>query len=397
MVAVAEQVINVEQTFYRQQIAFLGDTSRYPAFVGGRNSGKTFTGAYKALKKAAGGGLGLIAGPNFPAMKRGPKPAFLKLLAETGIPYIENKNDNMLVIPAFNAEIQFAGLENDTYTRGPNYRWGWIDELDYVTNPEMYKTAKAAVRAGDSYQLFSTSTPKGHYIIYQEWVLDADDFHRLYRATSYDNFFVNADDYVAGLNYSGNFYEQEIKAEFVTFEGLVYPGWDRLRQVQDVDCADWPCVLGLDSGLHVTALMTLRHSGDRYHIERELYRGNMSNDDIVDAVCAEYARSGASFLVFDPAAGNLGVDLQRSGLRVRKAQKGPGSVEDGIRRVNDLLPGLTVDPACRNFIAEIEAYQYPPGGEKDQPIKANDHLMDDLRYIAMELTQPKKQVRVYQL
>jgi phage terminase large subunit len=395
MVALAANEITIEQQFYPQQIAFLGDQSRYPAFVGGRNSGKTFTGAYKALKRAAAGGLGLIAGPSFPAMKLGPKPRFLKLLDDSGIPYRENKNDNKIYIYPFNAEIQFAGLENDTYTRGPNYAWGWVDELDFVADPEMWRTAKAAVREGSDYQFFITSTPKGRRLIYQEWVVDRDDFHRLHKATSYDNFFVDATDFVAGLGYAGNFYEQEINAEFVSFDGLVYPDFNRMTQVREVDCANWPAALGLDSGLHTTALMTMRYSGDRFHIERELYRSNMSNGDIVDAVCVEYARVGALFMVFDPAAGNLGVDLQRQNLHVRKAQKFAGSVEDGIRRVTGILPGLTVDPSCRNFIAEIEAYQYPPGNEKDQPIKANDHLMDDLRYLCMELSAPEMEVDFY--
>lgn len=392
MVALASNVITVEQRLYPQQFAFLHDQRRYPAFIGGRNSGKTFTGAYKAFERMSRGGLGLVAGPSFPAMKLGPKPRLLKVLDDAGIVYKENKNDNTLYAYGLNAEVQFAGLENDTYTRGPNYGWGWVDELDFVANPEMYKTAKASVRDGDNYQLFSTSTPKGQYIIWREWVRDADDFHKLYKASTYDNFFVDADSFVAGLGYAGSFYAQEINADFVKLEGLVYPDFDRLAQIREVDCADWPCALGLDSGLHTTALMTMRYSGDRFHIERELYRGNMSNGDIIDAVCEEYARSNALFIVFDPAAGNLGVDLQRQGLHVRKAQKFAGSVEDGIRRVTGLLPALTVDPACRNFIAEIESYQYPPNGEKDQPIKANDHLMDALRYLAMELTKPRPKV-----
>jgi phage terminase large subunit len=396
MVALAANEITIEQRLYPQQFAFLNDQRRYPAFIGGRNSGKTFTGAYKAFERMSRGGLGIVAGPSFPAMKLGPKPQLLKALDAAGMYYAENKNDNTLYVPSLNAGVQFAGLENDTYTRGPNYAWGWIDELDYVDNPEMYKTAKAAVREGTDYQLFSTSTPKGQYIIWREWVQDADDFHRLYKASTYDNIFINAADYVAGVNYQGSNYDQEINAEFVKLEGLVYPGFDRMTQVRVVDCADWPCALGLDSGLHTTALMTMRYSGDRFHIERELYRGNMSNGDIVDAVCEEYAQTRALFIVFDPAAGNLGVDLQRQGLHVRKAQKFAGSVEDGIRRVTGILPGLTVDPSCRNFIAEIEAYQYPPKHpEKDQPIKANDHLMDDLRYLCMELSAPEMEVDFY--
>lgn len=387
MVAVAsEQEIEVRQKFYPQQYAFLLDQSRYPAFVGGRNSGKTFTGAYKALERASRGGLGLIAGPSFPAMKMGPKPRFLKVLDDAGIEYLENKNENTLYIPTFNASIQFAGLENDTYTRGPNYNWGWVDELDFVANPEMWKTAKAAVREGGDYQLFPTSTPKGRRLIYVEWVRDRDDFHTLYRATSRDNIFVESETYIAGLGYTGNFYEQEINAEFVSFEGLVYPSFDRFRQVRSVECEDWPAALGLDIGSRSpTALMTMRYSGDRFHIEREHYQREMSNPEIVDAVVREYERANALFVVFDPEAGNLGIDLNRAGLHVRKAQK---AVKDGISRVMGIIPDLTVDPSCVNTLEEIESYQYPTSGEKDQPIKSNDHLMDDLRYLAMELSGP---------
>jgi hypothetical protein len=391
VVAVADNIITVEQRLYPQQFAFLNDQRRYPAFIGGRNSGKTFTGAYKAFERMNRGGLGLVAGPSFPAMKLGPKPRLLKVLDDAGIVYRENKNDNTLYAYGLNAEVQFAGLENDTYIRGPNYGWGWVDELDFVANPEMWKTAKAAVREGDAYQLFPTSTPKGLYIIWREWVRDADGFHQLYKASTYDNFFVDADSFVSGLGYVGSFYEQEINADFVKLEGLVYPGFDRQTQVRSVDCADWPCALGLDIGARSpTALMTMRYSGDRFHIERELYRREMGNPEIVDAVCAEYERTDALFVVVDPEAANLVLDLQRKGLHVRKAQK---AVKEGITRVTGIIPDLTVDPSCIDTLAELESYQYPPGNEKDQPIKANDHLCDSLRYLCMELTRPKRKVR----
>lgn len=389
MVAAIANDITIEQRFYPQQIAFLRDQSRYPAFVGGRNSGKTFTGAYKALEWASRGSLGLIAGPSFPAMKLGPKPRFLKLLDDSGITYRENKNDNKLYIAAFNAEIQFAGLENDTYTRGPNYRWGWVDELDFVADPEMWRTAKAAVREGGDYQFFITSTPKGRRLIYQEWVIGADDFHHLHKATSFDNFFVDAEDFVAGLNYSGRFYEQEINAEFVTFEGLVYPGFDRLRNVKVVDCAGWGSLIAVDVGTrNPTAILTIRHSGDRLHVERELYRRGMGSTEIVDTVAGEYRESRASAAVVDPSAAGLITDLEHLALT---AHKGDNAIVTGISRVTSVLPDLTINPSCVNLIAEFESYQYPDGtrSEQDNPIKSNDHALDALRYGCMDLVVPQ--------
>jgi phage terminase large subunit len=389
MVALAANEITIEQRLYPQQFAFLHDQRRYPAFIGGRNSGKTFTGAYKAFERMSRGGLGIVAGPSFPAMKLGPKPQLLKALGAAGMYYVENKNDNTLYVPSLHAGVQFAGLENDTYTRGPNYAWGWIDELDYVDNPEMYKTAKAAVREGTDYQLFSTSTPKGQYIIWREWVQDADDFHRLYKASTYDNIFINAADYVAGVNYQGISYDQEINAEFVKLEGLVYPGFDRMRQVQHVDCEDWATALGVDIGSNnPTVILTLRYAGDRFHLEREIYQRDLDAEQIVSILVDEQQRLHADFIVVDPSGAAFNKAWERRGLNIRL---GKNQIAPGIVQVSSMLPNLTVDPSCIDTIAEFESYQYPMSGkvDRDVPIKANDHAMDALRYLAMELIVPQ--------
>jgi phage terminase large subunit len=145
-------------------------------------------------------------------------------------------------------------------------------------------------------------------------------------------------------------------------------------------------VLGLDVGTrNPTALLILRHSGDRLHIERELYQRGMSSDDITDATEAEYKDSGASHVVIDPSAAALILALTRRGVRCRKADN---DVLIGISRVTGALASLTVDPSCTNTIAEFESYRYPDrgqGAERDVPVKANDHAMDALRYLCLDL------------
>jgi hypothetical protein len=54
----------------------------------------------------------------------------------------------------------------------------------------------------------------------------------------------------------------------------------------------------------------------------------------------------ALFVVVDPEAANLVLDLQRKGLHVRKAQK---AVKDGITRVTGIIPDLTIDPSLRQY------------------------------------------------
>lgn len=391
MVAV-KQVVN---DFYPQQFRFLTDTIRYPAFVAGRGSGKTYTGARKALQWASKGGLGVIAGPNFPAVKMGPKPAFLKALDEAGVKYFENKNEAKLYIPRFRAEVQFAGLDNDTYLRGPNFCWGWIDELDFVSDAEMWRAFKAAVREGIDFQLFATSTPKGRRIIYGEWVEKNDDFHHLYKASSLDNPFMDAESYVQGLGYTGRFYDQEINAEFVGFEGLVWQEFNREHHVRTQDCDGWRSVFGVDIGTrNPTAILTVRGEPERRHVQQEVYRAGMTSEEITTTIEAEADRLRPDKIFLDPSAAAYIETLKRHGYPAEKAEN---DVSFGIGQVaTAFAEGMTIDPSCVNLIAELESYHYPDNKtDSDKPVKQFDHLCDALRYaIASEAKVAKPRIWV---
>lgn len=369
---------------YRTQADFVTDDHRYGAFVGGRNSGKTYAGSLKALAAAGRGGLGCIAAPNFPMLEYGAKRQFIERLIEASEPHTPTRAG--VVIPRFGAEVIFVTLESESRVRGPNYDWGWADEADYVADRAVWRALKGAVRNGAHPQLFVTTTPKGRQLVWDEWIANATDGHALYRATTFDNPFIDAADYVSGLNYQGRFYEQEITAEFVSFEGLVYPAFDRPTHVRQVDCAGWSTVLALDVGTrNPTALLTIRQAGDRIHVERELYRRGMGSSAIVSAVALEHDATKPEFVVVDPSAAGIVTDLDALGIGCRKAEN---DVKLGVSRLTSALASLTVDPSCVNLIAEFESYQYPEGGaaEKDAPIKANDHALDALRYATMELT-----------
>jgi phage terminase large subunit-like protein len=388
--ALAAQPVRLR--LYETQQAFVTDNRPLVAFVAGRNSGKTFAGATKAALKCLQPGLGVIAAPDFPMLEFAAKRQFKEQLDALGLRFFEQKSLNTLTIPATGAEVIFATLENESRIRGPNYHWAWPDEIEYVPRRQAWLTLKGAVRAGPNPQIFCTSTPKGRRLIWEEWVRDGDERHALYTASTFDNPFIDAPEYVRGLGYSGTFYAQEIDAQFVSFDGLVYQSFDRERHVQPVDTTGWATALGLDVGVrNPNALLTARHAGDRLHLERELYRSGMSSAEIVEATVAEYQRAGAAFVVVDPSAAGLIIDLQRRGLHVRKANN---DIIVGIQRASAVLPHLTVDPSAVHFIAEIESYHYPERqAERDVPVKADDHLLDAWRYLCMELFGPRRAVK----
>jgi len=386
---------------YETQAAFVFDEARYPAFVAGRNSGKTLAGAIKAANRCIVPGLGVIAAPTYPMLEHAAKRQFLAELDRRAAVdpiwrYEQHKSLRTLSLPETGAEVLFASLDNPDAVRGPNFAWGWLDEGGYVGD-EAWRILKGAVRAGQHPQLWVTTTPKGRtHWLYAEWVVAPDPQHTLHRAPSFANPFADPG-YVAALGYSGRFYEQEVLGEFVGFEGLVYPSFSRARHVQRIDTTGWATVLGIDIGTrNPTVVLTVRHAGDRRHVERERYERGLGAREIVALIAAEADRSHPDAILIDPSALDIITDLQRAGYPARRADN---RLAEGIREVTSLLgsvapdgrPLLTVDPSCIETIAEFEAYIYPPGrgartAVRDVPLKQSDHAMDALRYACLSLS-----------
>src|SRR5699024_6045404 len=86
-------------SLYDVQDDFVADDARYVAFVGGRNSGKTYSGSVKAMLHAMKPGLGAVAAPNFPMLEHGAKRQFIDRIEESGIPFVTNNQKGTLTIP----------------------------------------------------------------------------------------------------------------------------------------------------------------------------------------------------------------------------------------------------------------------------------------------------------
>lgn len=390
----------IDRRFYAQQFDFIADPHKWVAFVGGRSSGKTYAGSWKALGRALrpNPGVGVIAAPDFPMLEFGAKRQFIERLREAGIRFDLNKQTAVLTIPRSGAEIRFATLETESRIRGPNYAWGWVDELDYEDDWEIWQALKGAIRDGAAPQLFATSTPKGRRLIWREWVEGATADHALYRASTLDNPYIDATGYVAALGYAGRFYRQEIDAQFEGAEGLVYPAFDRIKHVQErPDALDWPAVLGVDAGTNDPSVInTIHYHGQARHHAREMYYP-MDGRELMAAVAAEAERLGSrlAWIVIDPSAKWLRRALEVEGWPIVAADN---AIEDGIREVTSCLAGdFTIDPACVETIREYESYAYPDGFARavNKPKPGNDHSMDASRYALMSLAEPEPEPMIW--
>ncbi len=148
-------------------------------------------------------------------------------------------------------------------------------------------------------------------------------------------------------------------------------GFDRLRY-------------GLDFGFAVDpdALLAMHYSRPTrtLYILDEYYRAGGSVDQL-----AEEAKklAGSGRLTADSEDPRMIAELRRRGLSVEGAKKGPGSVEHGMRWLQD-LGRIVIDPkACPNAAREFAAYEYERdrwGNFRARYPDRDNHAIDAARY-----------------
>ena len=207
----------------------------------------------------------------------------------------------------------------------------------------------------------------------------------LFRATTFDNPYASAEWKAAmAKGYTGNFQRQELYAEFVSFEGLVYPMFDRNKHVKRYSHREFDSyALAVDEGYTNPAVVLKiyeRGGGEHYHIAEEWYETGKLHSQIVEA--ANKMADPGSEVVIDSSAAGLRAEFRDAGYHVRSSR---GRVLDGINKVGELLEGdergprLTVDPGCIRTISEFESYVWKD--DRDEPVKEFDHSMDCTRYL----------------
>lgn len=380
---------------FPRQKRFVLDTRPYPAYIGGIGSGKTYAGAAKVVSRMERKELGMIAAPTYPMLRDATRRTLTGMLDTFGIEYELHKTENLITILRTGHEILCRSLDNPDTLRGPNLAYAWIDEGALI-GIDGWRIVKGRVRDGDRPQAWVTSTPKGRNWLWQEWERDAtgnelDPSHPLYRVRTTENYHL-PDNWAEQLGYTDEFYDQEIGGEFVAFEGLIFGTFTRDR-VRPVDCDGWRTILGIDIGArNPTAILTLKLAGDgRVHLHAERYQRDLDSDEITDAIIDAMRVTGAEVAYADPSAKAYIDAWQKRGLRVKPADN---NVMRGIGIVKSALAdGLTVDPSCVNTIAEFESYRWSDG-EKDAPVKQNDHSMDALRYGLVGEATPRTEIAI---
>jgi phage terminase large subunit len=267
-----------------------------------------------------------------------------------------------------------------------------IDEAQEITKEEEYIKVIDTFRVkGAERKIFVVLNPssKNHWI-FKRWYLpdgnpnyslwpDHEFIHTTYLDNKENIDEKKIEEWERMKNQDPLYYSHHILGHWKNaYEGTIYSKWSFNYEPP----SDALTLYGLDWGFSndPTACIEVKKKGNKIWLREVLYNKGLTND----LIWLELNRKGLdsqSLVIADSAEPKSIEDIRKMGLRrVKGAKKGPGSVIQGIKKISSYE--VFVDPLSSNIIQEYECYRWKQG--TDQPMDADNHLMDALRYAMSE-------------
>ncbi len=172
-------------------------------------------------------------------------------------------------------------------------------------------------------------------------------------------------------------------------EGRIYTGWALIDEIPHTARIERR---GLDFGYSndPAAIVAVYYYNGGYIFDEITYQIGLSNKRLADVL-----KNIDSALVIADSAEPKSIDeIKEYGISVLPANKGQGSINQGILYLQDQKISLTKNSI--NLIKEYRNYMWKfdkDGIQLTVPESGNDHALDAVRY-AMERLRPKKDIEV---
>lgn len=411
---------------------------KFISYVGGVGSGKSLIGCITVLSWAVMyQGDYLIGRQYYPELKMTTYKTFMEICPPELI--VEDKPSEMFVrIKSANGKtssIYFRPVEEPDKFRSLNLSGFYVDEANQ-TSEEAFMILQGRLRGKGIRKGIITTNPKGHDWIYR-WFLQKDHLkdeavksqYYLIKAPSTENFHL-PDGYIQNMmaSWDDARVQREIMGSFDAFEGQVYSDFRRdVHVVRPFRIpANWERHIRIDHGFRNPAAVlffAISPEGEVY-CYRELYVREWLIKEIVRGNTKEkkkglieFTNGGDSFktVKIDPSTkarrGTSGTsDFDEYNRNwptwLPPLQLAKNDVQVGIDRVKSYLkvdpkskkPSLYIFDNCTNLLEEVTTYRYPDlrpnqqgqKAESEKPVKVDDHALDALRYMIVDLPERYK-------
>jgi PBSX family phage terminase large subunit len=375
-------------------------------YVGGIRGGKTYAGAretlYSIYKRGANKrGLSWIISPTYPMSGVVEKEFEDACNLGGGRSLILKKyvgaRAYLLIPPTgydkpYRVEIKTA--EHPDRLRGSSLDFVWMDEAAMMDG-EAYTILLGRILDTKG-TILMTTTPRGMNWLYDEvYERRYDSEHKLkdpricvVRSRTSDNPYLDPNDVeLLRARYTTQFAKQELAAEFVAFDGLVYHTFNASKHIvapitNIPDGAE--IIAGIDAGYSdpFVCLWVMKYK-QKYYVLDEYYMPQRTMESHAGAIKKGYLDKQAIRRWMDPSAAQAQADLAALGVNTYPAKN---DIQAGINSVSRCFETdrLFITRHCINTLKEIGQYSYPDKGSRNKgevPIDAFNHAMDALRYI----------------
>lgn len=390
--------INLKKSIFNKvYLPYLQDYSkRYEIYYGGAGSGKSKFVSQKLVYKAMQSLRKILV---LRKVNRTTKNSTFQILQDTLsewklLPYCKiNKTDFSIMLPN-GSQFICIGLDDQEKLKSiVGLTDAWLEEATEFTQNDFNQVDLRIRERVDASQIILSFNPvsKANWCFLQFFKEDPtlDAFRagcNIVHTNYLDNKFL-PDEYIKSLllleTTNPVFYKIYALGEFGSLDKLVYNNWQSIEfdytQIKGKRC------LGLDFGYtnDPTALTCsiVDDENKRLYVYQTWGGTGYLNDQIAKKLIE--LGYGRSTIIADSAEAKSIDEIKLAGVRrILPATKGPGSILQGIQRVQQYE--IIVHPSCTELIEELQNYSWTKDKATNEyinkPVDKFNHYLDALRY-----------------
>jgi phage terminase large subunit len=291
--------------------------------------------------------------------------------------------------------MQFSGLDDSEKIKSTEWDYIFAEELTDFTQDDFSMLNLRLKRSGSGHpQLFGAFNPiDAFHWLKTEYYDKPTDRMAFHHSTYRHNPFVNEEtkeNYRSLKEQNNTLWLIYSEGEWGSLESLIYSNYD----IKDVFPEHFDEIIyGYDFGFsNPSAIVKIGILDTEFYIEEMLYETDLTSTKFVERLGSLGIDKNAQQFGDSNRADYID-EIYNAGYNIRGADKGAGSVIEGIDTVKRCK--LHILSSSLNLLKELRAYSFKKDKNDhiiDEPVKFNDHLADALRYaiyMYMQHSQPK--------
>src|ERR1035441_6404380 len=324
--------------------------------------------------------LASVVSESLPHLKRGAMRDFLNILMEHHYfkPDRWNRSDFTYTFET-GSKIEFFSVDQPSKVRGRRRHRLFINEANNIP----YETFdQLEVRTGD--YIFLDWNPTTEFWFYDKVANRSDVEHLILTYKDNEGLPQSIVDSIEQRKGNKNWWKVYGEGLLGEVETRIYTGW---QIIDDVPHEARLVRYGMDFGYtnDPTAIVGIHHYNGGYILDEVAYQKGMSNKLIADL----FNLKPKALIIADSAEPKSIAEIGSYALNIIPANKGPGSVLQGIQYIQDQR--ISVSKRSINIIKEYRNYTWitdKDGRILNEPTEFNNHAMDALRY-GLESLRPE--------